>query len=195
VLVQHNSTFFHAYNIKHGCHCGIFVAHEFSDASHATQSWLHPSLMPSKQSRYQNIQWIQLCSLGWRNSMRPSLYTNFNSIHLLASRPKTIDDVSAQEHTVAVLQKTLTSTNVLKYFVLLCYDAHIPWTSSRICYFMVHQGQERLRPSSHWQGNYSGESLLTQYNTLTYIHAQPRQLPKSCPRAKRLRRTRNLYRP
>jgi replication factor C subunit 2/4 len=45
--------------------------------------------------------------------MRPSLYTNFNSIHLLGSRPKTIDDVSAQEHTVAVLQKTLTSTNVL----------------------------------------------------------------------------------
>ena len=30
------------------------------------------------------------------------------------SRPKTIDDVSAQEHTVAVLQKTLTSANVSK---------------------------------------------------------------------------------
>lgn len=28
------------------------------------------------------------------------------------SRPKTIDDVSAQDHTIAVLQKTLTSTNV-----------------------------------------------------------------------------------
>jgi hypothetical protein len=28
------------------------------------------------------------------------------------SRPKTIDDVSAQEHTIAVLRKTLTSTNV-----------------------------------------------------------------------------------
>lgn len=33
--------------------------------------------------------------------------TNFQ-----CSRPKTIDDVSAQEHTVAVLQKTLTSANV-----------------------------------------------------------------------------------
>lgn len=30
----------------------------------------------------------------------------------LHSRPKTIDDVSAQDHTVAVLRKTLTSTNV-----------------------------------------------------------------------------------
>lgn len=30
---------------------------------------------------------------------------------LLASRPKTIDDVSSQEHIVAVLQKTLTSSN------------------------------------------------------------------------------------
>lgn len=28
------------------------------------------------------------------------------------SRPKTIDDVAAQEHTVAVLRRTLTSTNV-----------------------------------------------------------------------------------
>lgn len=34
------------------------------------------------------------------------------------SRPKTIDDVSAQEHTVAVLRKTLTSTNVsFPYFL------------------------------------------------------------------------------
>lgn len=31
-------------------------------------------------------------------------------LHL--SRPKTIDDVAAQEHTVAVLRRTLTSTNV-----------------------------------------------------------------------------------
>ena len=30
----------------------------------------------------------------------------------MRSRPKTIDDVSAQEHTVAVLRKTLTSSNV-----------------------------------------------------------------------------------
>jgi hypothetical protein len=30
----------------------------------------------------------------------------------MASRPKTIDEVSAQEHTIAVLRKTLTSTNV-----------------------------------------------------------------------------------
>lgn len=28
------------------------------------------------------------------------------------SRPKTIDDVAAQEHTVSVLRKALTSTNV-----------------------------------------------------------------------------------
>ena len=33
------------------------------------------------------------------------------------SRPKTIDDVSAQEHTVAVLQKTLTSTNVCVFSI------------------------------------------------------------------------------
>jgi DNA polymerase III gamma/tau subunit len=31
------------------------------------------------------------------------------------SRPKTIDDVSAQDHIVAVLKKTLSSTNVSHY--------------------------------------------------------------------------------
>ncbi len=37
----------------------------------------------------------------------------------LNSRPKTIDDVSAQEHTISVLQKTLTSTNVSDILVTL----------------------------------------------------------------------------
>lgn len=32
-------------------------------------------------------------------------------------RPKTIDDVSSQEHTVAVLRKTLQSTNVSLTFI------------------------------------------------------------------------------
>jgi len=36
----------------------------------------------------------------------------FSGLGLTLSRPKTIDDVSSQEHTVAVLQKALASTNV-----------------------------------------------------------------------------------
>lgn len=45
-----------------------------------------------------------------------------------SSRPKTIDEVSAQEHTIAVLRKTLTSTNVyseyLSYLLVLIDDLY-----------------------------------------------------------------------
>lgn len=53
-------------------------------------------------------------NLGSKNSL--SLYSNVQCIVVsnqgFYSRPKTIDDVAAQEHTVSVLRKALTSTNV-----------------------------------------------------------------------------------
>lgn len=71
-----------------------------------------------------------------------------------SSRPKTIDDISAQEHTVAVLRKTLTSTNVS---LLLASISKIMNTASfLICYSMDPQEQERLRQSWLWRVNSLG---------------------------------------
>ena len=63
----------------------------------------------------------------------------------ISSRPKTIDDVSAQEHTIAVLQKSLTSTNVSRLPKLMFKTLNI--TSFLICFSMDLQEQERPQQS------------------------------------------------
>ena len=53
------------------------------------------------------------CNHGSRNSARCDACCAHSLAHRVRrSRPKTIDDVSAQEHTVSVLRKALTSSNV-----------------------------------------------------------------------------------
>ncbi len=81
---------------------------------------------------------------------------------LSRSRPQTIDDVSAQEHTVAVLQKTLSSTNVC--YALLQASQCSSKPSCRICCSMVLREQARRRQSSRWPSNSLGANshdLLT----------------------------------
>jgi len=63
----------------------------------------------------------------------------------ISSRPKTIDDVSAQEHTIAVLQKSLTSTNVSRLLKLMFKTLNM--TSFLICFSMDLQEQERPQQS------------------------------------------------
>ena len=63
----------------------------------------------------------------------------------ISSRPKTIDDVSAQEHTIAVLQKSLTSTNVSRLLEFMFKTLNI--TSFLICFSMDLQEQERPQQS------------------------------------------------
>ena len=63
----------------------------------------------------------------------------------ISSRPKTIDDVSAQEHTIAVLQKSLTSTNVSLLLEFMFKTLNI--TSFLICFSMDLQEQERPQQS------------------------------------------------
>lgn len=71
------------------------------------------------------------------------------------SRPKTIDDVSAQEHTVAVLRKTLTSTNVRvsSEVTLILTDTSFSYP---ICSFTDHQGRAKRPLSSLLRDNSLG---------------------------------------
>ncbi|KAG8217559.1 replication factor C [Butyriboletus roseoflavus] len=68
----------------------------------------------SKPRQWQNLNSLQYlhCSLGWKNSEYTSLHVCWSDHIPAASRPRTIDDISAQEHTVTVLRKALSSTNV-----------------------------------------------------------------------------------
>jgi hypothetical protein len=85
---------------------------------------------------------------------------------IVYSRPKTIDDVSAQEHTVSVLQKALTSTNV----IFCCWDV-IDYLSSRqdsfpTCSSMDLLEPERRRPFWPCLGNSLGMQICGVFKSL-----------------------------
>lgn len=111
------------------------------------------------------------------------------------SRPKTIDDVSAQEHTVAVLRKTLTSTNVralslmeLSFDSALVAPAHAflrpTWNREDV----HHSG---AFPTALWV---CATLLCTNSIDLIFFFFQSRQLPEPCTRVERVGRARHLHR-
>lgn len=67
----------------------------------------------------------------------------FSGLGLTLSRPKTIDDVSSQEHTVAVLQKALASTNVSPPSVPDLYTEAGAYYSCRTCSSTGHLARGR----------------------------------------------------
>ena len=81
------------------------------------------------------------------------------------SRPKTIEDVSSQEHTVAVLRKALASTNVS---LVKASDPGLT-NSCRTCCSMDHRGRERQVRSSPLRDSYLGGSPLPLWLPLTCL--------------------------
>jgi hypothetical protein len=76
-------------------------------------STFHASALHGKQSRSsrRSLKTTQVTSV-LRLSRVKLIFLVPHTAWVEKYRPKTIDDVSSQDHTVAVLQKTLTSTNV-----------------------------------------------------------------------------------
>ena len=102
----------------------------------------------SKKLSQSNTRLIQLCSHGLRSSQSLSESTLDEITDKPHSRPRTMNEVSSQEHAVSVLKKTLLATNVMpmpaSVWLLLIHCRSCP-----ICSSMDHLVQAKLRPFSH----------------------------------------------
>jgi hypothetical protein len=106
------------------------------------------SLNHSKKLSQSNTRLIQPCSHGLRSSQSLSESALEEITDKSRSRPKTMNEVSSQEHAVSVLKKTLLATNVMPMpapvWMLLTHCHSCP-----ICSSMDRLVQAKLRPFSH----------------------------------------------
>jgi len=87
--------------------------------------------MEKRRAPLTQFSYRRPCRLKASRGLSDSMFSFAHS-----SRPKTIDEVSSQQHAVNVLRRSLSSANVRD---------NLSYPSSHICCFTDHQARERRR--------------------------------------------------